>query len=426
MFERLQRVIDAQVDLGRFNRRYPPELYPPSVTTYGQCVEPRIVIDGCEFLQFNSLDYLGLATDGRVIEAGVEAMRKYGVGALPSRIADGSLDVHRELEATVADYMKADDAVVFTAGMFANIGSIPAILASHLPRLVGRPPRRTKKAYFADRLCHESFRIAREVVKARGVATLTFNHNDMGHLDHLMVRHEADLMAVLVDGVYSMDGDVADLNGLVEICEDHGAILYVDDAHGVGVQGEEGRGVCELRGVEDRVDIRMGVLSKAFGVLGGFVVGPPWFMRWLRLCETQMFTMAIPAAESASTTAAIRIAQAEPWRRQRVKELANYMRGRLQDIGYDTLASTTHIVPVLLGDELYAREVSAFLRSRGILAPCLEAPASPPGMARLRLFPSARHTVEDCDTFLDAMGEVATWKTVPSVNHVQEREVALV
>jgi len=400
--ERLRAVLDKHYsnNVERFRARYSDKYLWKVVSGAG--VLPRVTIGGREYLQFSSLDYLGLATDPRVRDAAKRAIDVYGVGALASRVADGSLDIHEKLEREIAGFLGTEAAVAFTSGTLANIGAVLSTLASRYPALVGRPSR-VKRAFFVDSLSHESIRLGLEIAEARGVPVHKYSHGNIEHLARRLKEHPCDASVIITDGVFSMDGDVAPLPEIVALAKTYGAAVYVDDAHGVGILGETGRGTGELFGVEADIDIQVGVLSKAFGVLGGYVAGPRWFIDLVGLSETQIFTMAIPAAEAAAVVEALRIAQEEPWRREKVLALASYMRQGLEELGFCTMGSSTQIVPVLIGDEDACQDVVDFLLDNGIVTTAYAFPAAPIKKARLRLFPTAYHSEADVDKLLEVM-----------------------
>lgn len=404
-------IINSQINLKRLVAGY----FRPSLKVItGQSVDPKVVLDGREVLQFTSLDYLSLANDPRVIDAAVRALMIYGVGSLASPLVTGTLDIHIELQRTLSRFMNAESAVVFTSGMLTNLGSIPAIINSQF-RFVINKPERVKRCVFLDKLCHESIRMACDLVRVHGVQVYKYNHLDVDHLNHLMKLHAGELNVIITDAVFSMEGDVAPLPEIVNVANAHRSrgcrvIVYVDDAHGVGVLGANGRGVCEVFNVEEQV-IRMGVVSKAFGTLGGFVVGDEWFIDYLCYCTTQMFSMSVPAAETAAAITAIEIAKKEPWRRERVLSSAEYLRDQLGSLGFEVLGNT-HIISVVIGDEDESTRVSAELEQMGVLCPEIKSPAVPMGRARLRLSPTYNHTQEDLDRFIDSLSKVASKKKV--------------
>ncbi len=399
---RLAKLLNEQLDMTELQKHYPTE----RIIT-GQGVLPCVIRDGKKMLQFSGLDYLGLATDPRIEEAAIDAIREYGVGALASRLTTGTLDIHRELEKKLAGFMGAEDATVFTSGMMTNLGTVPAVICSSLILLCPGEKAHGARTIFIDELSHASLQDATILARWGKTKKIEYKHCDTNDLRQKVAKFGTDLNLIITDGVFSMDGDVAPLNEIAEIARESGSVIYCDDAHGVGVLGENGRGTCELLSVEDQVDVRMGVISKALGTMGGFIAGDAWFIKYLRHCRTQMFSMGLPAAETAATIKAIEIAQNEPWRRQRVLQSADYLRSNLEALGYNVLNSTSQIVPVLLGEEKFAHKVETELENREILSPILKYPSTPKGMARLRLFPTALHTKEQLDYFLNAMSDIA-------------------
>lgn len=398
---RMRRILSQQLNLYELENRYPPE----RIIT-GQGIEPYVVRDGRKMLQFSGLDYLGLATDPRVEQAAIDAIKEYGVGALASRLTTGTLDIHRVLEARLAEFMCAEDAVVFTSGMLTNLGTLPAVICPPLSLLVPGPKQKAKRSIFIDELSHASLKDATWLARWGRTGVYEYRHSNMGALQESLQKFRGDFNLIVTDGVFSMDGDIAPLNEIVQLAEEFDAAIYCDDAHGVGVIGQNGRGACELCGVESSIDIRMGVISKAFGTLGGYIVGDAWFIRYLRHCRTQIFSMGVPAAEAAATIKALEIARQEPWRRAKVLAHADYLRSNLLEMGFNTLGNMTQIVPVLIGEENLARQIEIELDKRDILSPMVEYPSTPIGKARLRLFPTALYEKHHLDQFLNAMAEI--------------------
>lgn len=398
----IREIVTSQIDLDLLTREY---FRKKKEVISGQGVDPYVIQDGREVLQLTSLDYLSLACDPRVLAVAAEALETYGVGSLASPIVSGTLDIHLELRKKLSEYMVAPDSIVFTSGMLTNIGTIPAIIDSQFRYVVNRPEKATR-AIFTDSLSHESIRMACSLAKAQGVNVFTYRHNDIKHLEHLLDGHIASLNMIVTDAVFSMEGDIAYLKEITQLAEsyrsaNHKIVVYADDAHGVGVLGANGRGACEECGVEDKV-VRMGVVSKAFGTLGGYIVGDEWFIDYLCYCTTQMFSMGVPAAETAATIKAIEIAQNEPWRRRTVLGHADYLRKNLASNGFEVLGDA-HIVSVIIGDEAESSRVAAGLKTRGILCPEIKYPAVAKGRARLRLSPVYKHTRGDLDIFLNAL-----------------------
>jgi len=396
-------VINTQASIKKLE-----SLYPSQKVISGQCVDPYVIRNGQKFLQFASLDYLSLANDPRVKDAAKIAIDEYGVGSLASPLATGTIDIHLALRDKLSGFMKSESAVVFTSGMLANIGSITAIISSQFRFLLGRPSKATR-AIFTDGLNHESIKMACGIAKASGVNVYSYSHNNLDHLAQLLEKMACDINLIVTDAVFSMDGDIAPLRKIVQIAESfqssqHRIVVYADDAHGVGVLGANGRGACEECGVENDV-VRMGVISKSFGSLGGYVVGDQWFIDYLRHCTTQMFSMGVPAAETAATIKAIEIAQNEPWRRETVLDHARYLRDNLKSMGFEILGDT-HIIPIIIGDESEATRIAVELEERGILAPEIKYPVVLKGKARIRLSPVYNNQKEDLDEFLNVFSDI--------------------
>ncbi len=398
----VREIIGSQIDLAKLSSKY----FRPKIDVLsGQGVGAYVVQDGQEVLHLTSLDYLSLATDNRIIEAAIDAARIYGIGSLASPLVSGTLDIHLDLRRELADYMAAEGSCVFSSGMLTNIGCIPAIIDSQFRHVVNRPERATR-AIFADEYDHACIKIASEAVKSHGVEIWKYRHCDAEHLELLMTKHCCDLNLIITDAFFSMEGDLAPLQQIVDIAksfraENRHVAVYTDDSHGVGVLGSNGRGTCELLGVENEV-VRMGVISKAFGTMGGFVTGDKWLMDYLSYSTTQMFSMGVPPMIAAATIEALRIARQEPWRRETLLKHASYLRGNLRTMGYEVLGEH-HVVSVIIGDEEESTRAADMLKGAGILCPEIKFPAVPMGRARLRVTPVCGHTKEDLDRFLDVM-----------------------
>ncbi|MCL5407554.1 MAG: pyridoxal phosphate-dependent aminotransferase family protein [Patescibacteria group bacterium] len=394
MSERLKNVIAAQLNIKEMS-----DYYPERRIAKGQAVRPYIVLGGKELLQFGSLDYLGLASDERVIEAEAKAARKYGCGALPSRMVI-EMDINKELERKIAGFMGEEDSVVFTSGSAANHGTIPAVIASPLSYLCPGENTRASRAVFIDELSHSSAKDAAYLTRGANVKVINYRSGDMQDLEHKLNLHKTDLNLIVTDGIFSTSGGIAPLEDICVIAEVFGAVVYVDDAHATGILGKKGRGTCELAGVGNRVDVKMGVISKALGSMGGFIVGEKWFIEYIRHSRPQIHSMPLSPGECGAAIKALEIAQSEPWRRQQVLALADKLRFGLKQIGFDTLSSSTQVVPILIGDELLARQFADDLEEKGIFCPPFEYPAVPKGEAVLRFCPTALHDLEDIDHLL--------------------------
>ncbi len=408
MYSSLYNIVSRQVNVeGLAESYFRSDLKVPQ----GQCVGAHVQYKGKDYLQMTGQDYLGLTTDSRVIDAAISATREYGVGALGSAIITGTLDLHLELQQTLARFMNTEDAVIFMTGMLANIGVIPAIM--HSPyRAVMRGTGHAKGVIFHDERSHKSLEMACDLCKVHGVEVHSYKHLDTSDLEDKLLQFGRTNNIVISDGIFSMHGTIAPISQIVKVSKDYeqstgnDVAIYIDSAHDVGVLGENGRGACELHGVEQDV-LRMGVLSKAFGTLGGFVVGEKWFTDYAAYCSTHMFSLSLPAAETAATTTAIKIAQEEPERRSTVLRHAEFLRKNLRDNDFTVLGDGTQIVAIVIGNPDRSIKISLELEDRGILCPEIRFPAVPIDGALLRVSPTYAHTQEDLARFLEIFLKVA-------------------
>jgi len=337
--------------------------------------------------------YLGLNRHPEVVRAAAEAVQVHGTGSGASRLVSGSLPVHRGLEADIASLKGTEDAVLFSSGFAANVGTIPA--------LVGRGD-----AVFSDTLNHASLvdgcRLSRADVQV-------YAHADPDDLAGRLRRCEAPgRRLVVTDGVFSMDGDIAPLRALADVCEEHDAILMVDDAHGTGVLGPEGAGTAAEAGVAERVHVHMGTLSKALGTEGGFIAGSRTLCEWLRnRARPFVFSTAPAPASAAAAAAAIRVMRREEGLRLRLHRQARRLREGLAGRGLPVAEGRTPIVPVLVGGAADTMRLMAGLEERGVFAVGIRPPTVPPGTARIRATVMASHSDDDIDAAVDAFG--AAW-----------------
>ena len=347
----------------------------------------RIYIDGEELLLFANNDYLGLMDHPLVIERAVEALRTFGSSTCSSQITL-STSVHRRLEEELADFVGEDDAVLFPTCFMCNLGVITSI--------AGRDD-----VIISDRLDHASIIDGAKLSEA---TARFFRHNDMRQLEKLLEKSAGcSHRIIVVDGVYSMDGDLAPLPELCALCGKYDALLIVDDAHGIGVLGKNGVGTGEWFGLSDRIDIKIGTLSKALVSIGGFAAAGKNVINHLRhLSRPCVFSTVIPPASAAAALAALEIVKGEPERREKLWENVGYYRRGLNEIGFNTLESVTPIIPVLIGDGDMTLRVTAMLRKRGIFVVPIIPPAVKEGRARLRTNVMATHTREEIDRALDA------------------------
>lgn len=346
-------------------------------------------VDGAELLAFCSNDYLGLADHPRVVEALVAAAHEWGVGSGASHLVSGHCREHHALEEELAAFVRRPRALLFSTGYMANLAVVTALL--------GRGDR-----VFEDRLNHASLL---DAGLASGARFSRYPHADVDALASRLGRSGTGRAMVVTDGVFSMDGDVAPLAHLAAACRTHGASLFVDDAHGLGVLGATGRGSLEAAGLDAAdVPILMGTLGKAFGTFGAFVAGSHELIETLlQTARTYIYTTALPPAVAAATRASLRAMQDEPWRRERVLRHVARFRREAAAFGLRLLESGTPIQPVVLGSEAAAVAASDALRARGLWIPAIRPPTVPAGSSRLRITFSAAHETSDVDRLLEAL-----------------------
>jgi len=352
----------------------------------------RVTIDGRELVNFGSNDYLALAADPRLAAAAAAAAKQEGWGSGASPLISGHGQTHQRLELRLAEFEGTEAALVFPSGFAANAGTIAALVGPG-------------DVVFTDRKNHASLldgcRLSRADVRA-------FPHGDCERLDHLLgkaSRYRRRL--ITTDSLFSMDGDLAPLNELAGLAERHGAMLMIDEAHATGVFGPRGRGVAEHSGVEDRVHVRVGTLSKALGSIGGFVVGSRSLAEWLaNRARPYVFSTAGPAAAAAAALAALDILRDEPHRRQGLLDRAEALRRELAGQGWDVGKSASQIIPVIVGRPDRAVELAAFLRERGLFVPAIRPPTVPEGEACLRISLTFGHTQEMVSRLAEALGQL--------------------
>ncbi|HEX8908540.1 MAG TPA: 8-amino-7-oxononanoate synthase [Anaeromyxobacteraceae bacterium] len=350
---------------------------------------PVIGVAGRALVNLCSNDYLGLASDPRLVAGAVAAAQGEGAGAGAARLVAGDLPVHGRLERRLAAFKHAEAALLFSSGYHANVG-IPPALAER------------EDAIFSDRLNHASIVDGCRLSLAR---THRYPHCDVDALARLLRGTKARRKLVVTDAVFGMDGDAAPLATLAGLCRDEGAMLYVDEAHATGVLGPTGAGWAEAEGV--RPDVLMGTLGKALGSFGAFAAGSARLCDWLTSrARTFIFTTALPPAACGAALAALDVLDAEPARRARLLALAARMKEGLAALGFDVSRVVAPIFPVVLGDEALALEASRRLRDRGFFARAIRPPTVPPGTSRLRVSLTAAHREEQVDAFLAALREV--------------------
>jgi 8-amino-7-oxononanoate synthase len=352
---------------------------------------PVVEVGGRRLVNLCSNDYLGLAADPRLRRAAADAALEDGAGAGASRLVAGDLPIHRRLEARLAAWKGAEAALLFNSGYHANAGVPPA--------LVGRDD-----AIFSDVLNHASIVDGCLLSRAEHVR---YRHVDVDELADLLARSTARRKLVVTDSVFSMDGDAAPLRELASVCDRHGAMLYVDEAHAAGVLGPTGAGLAEALGVTERIDVHMGTLGKALGAFGAYVAGSRALSDLLvSRARTFVFTTALPPAACAAALTALDVVVAEPERRARVLALTERAKAGLGRLGFDVARVVAPILPVVLGSEERALAASRALRARGLFVRAIRPPTVPRGTSRLRVALSAAHEEAHVDLLLGALEEI--------------------
>ena len=385
-------IFDKCRELAKIVQQAKDNHYYPYFTPISSEPDRRVIIHGRELLMMGSNNYLGLTTHPKVKEAAIAAIRKYGSGCTGSRFGNGTLDIHVELEEKLATFYKKDDCVVFSTGYSANLGAISTLV------------RRGDLAV-TDKLDHAS--IVDGCQMSYGTVK-RFVHNDMHSLEHVLTTAHVDAgKLIVVDGVFSVEGDLAPLDQMVPMAKKHGARLMVDEAHAVGVMGKHGRGTSEHFGVEDEVDLLMGTFSKTFASIGGYVVGDAEVVSFIRhTARTVLFSAAIPPAATATVIETLRILQAEPERREHLWKNARRMSAGLRGMGYNLGTSVTPIMPIHIGDDVRTMTFWSALYAAGIFTNAFVPPGVPPGRSLIRTAVMATHTDADMDEALDKFEKV--------------------
>jgi glycine C-acetyltransferase len=346
---------------------------------------PIIKIAGKELINLSSNNYLGLATDQRLIDAAIEAAKTYGAGSGAVRTINGTLDIHVKLEEKLAEFKHTEAAIVYQSGFNCNMGAISAVMDQD-------------DAILSDELNHASIIDGCRLSRAK---IIRYNHSDMEDLrkkaKEAKESGQYQKIMVITDGVFSMDGDIAKLPEIVEIAEEFDLITYVDDAHGSGVLGD-GAGTVKHFGLSDKIDFQIGTLSKAIGVVGGYVAGKKDLIDWLKVRSRPfLFSTSLPPAAVAACIEAIDILINSTELQERLWENGNYLKKGLKELGFDIGVSQTPITPCVIGDEILTQKFSKRLNEEGVYAKAIVFPTVPRGTGRVRNMPTAAHTKEMLD-----------------------------
>lgn len=346
---------------------------------------PIIKIGGRELINLSSNNYLGLATNKRMVDASIEAAKKYGVGAGAVRTINGTLDIHDELEKKLAEFKHTEAAIAFQSGFNCNAGAISAVMNK-------------KDGILSDELNHASII---DGCRLSGAKIIRYKHNDMNDLrEKAKEARESGLyekLMVISDGVFSMDGDIVDLPGMVKVAEEFDLITYIDDAHGSGVMGK-GAGTVKHFGLSDKIDFQIGTLSKAIGVVGGYVAGSKDLIDWLKVrARPFLFSTSLTPSCAAACIEALNIMTESTELNDKLWANGNYLKAELKKLGFNIGNSQTPITPCIIGDEKLTQEFSKRLIEEGVYAKSIVFPTVPLGTGRVRNMPTAAHTKEMLD-----------------------------
>jgi len=379
----LTQEIDGLKEQGLYNR----------IRTIGSAQGARITVDGKDVLNFCSNNYLGLANHPKLVQAAKESTEKYGVGPAAVRSIAGTTDLHVQLEQRLAKFKGAEDVITFQSGFTANLGTISALVAK-------------EDVIFSDRLNHASII---DGCRLSGAKIVAYEHNDPGSLEDMIKEHASNFRRSLIvtDGVFSMDGDIAPLPALYEVAKKYDILFMVDDAHGEGVLGKGGRGIVDHFDMHGKVDIEVGTMSKAFGVVGGIVAGNKVIIEWLRQRGRPfLFSSAVTAPDAAACLAAVDLLEESTELVDKLWDNAKYFKAEMKKLGFDTGVSETPITPVMLGEAPLAQQFSRELFEEGVFAMAIGFPTVAKGKARIRVMISASHDRDDLGQGLDAFAKV--------------------
>jgi 8-amino-7-oxononanoate synthase len=354
--------------------------------------DPVVLMNGRHVIMLGSNNYLGLTNHPEIKDAAIQALRTYGSGTAGSRFLNGTLDIHVELEEKLANFMGRDAAVCFSTGYQVNLGVISSLIDRH-------------DVVILDNLDHACILDGARLSHGR---VLKYGHNNMDALEErLRSVGESSAAMIVVDGVFSMEGDIADLPRIVELKRRFGARLMVDDAHGIGVMGGRGRGTAEHFGLGADTDLVMGTFSKSLAGIGGFVVGDAEVIDFIKhKARSLIFSAAPPPASVASVIKALEVIDREPERRTQLWENTAYMKREFVTLGFDTGESASPVIPLVVGEDVKAFQMTMRLQDEGVFVNPVVSPAVPPGRAMIRTSYMATHTRDHLDRALDAIAKV--------------------
>ena len=359
----------------------------------GSASDAEVELNGRKVINLSSNNYLGFANNPKMKKAAIDAVEKYGVGSGAVRTIIGNMDIHEKLEETLAKFKREEAAFIYQSGFNCNAGTIQAITEAG-------------DLIISDELNHASIIDGARLSKA---AKTIYKHSDMDSLEAVLKENKDKYrnMLIITDGVFSMDGDIAKLPEIVDLAEKYGAMTYVDDAHGSGVLGESGRGTVDHFGLHGRIDFTIGTLSKAIGVIGGYVAGSKTMYEWLsHRARPVLFSTSLPPAAVGAITEAINMLTESTEYTDRLWDNAAYFKEKMGSLGFDTGHSETPITPVIIGDEAKTMEFSKRLLEKGVFVSGIVFPTVPKGTGRLRCMVTAAHSRAQLDKAVQAFKEV--------------------
>jgi len=379
IFEKCRNFVDAKEVMAKG--------FYPYFNPISSGADTEVIINGRKIIMIGSNNYLGLTSHPKVKQAAIDAVEKYGSGCTGSRFLNGTLDIHEELEKRLAKFMKKESALVFSTGFQTNLGTISSLVSKRDYMITDR----SDHASIVDG-CRLSFG-----------KVLKFKHNDMSDLERVLSNHDQEGgKIIIVDGVFSMEGDIANLLEIVRLAKKYDARVMVDDAHAIGVLGENGIGTTEHFGLEDEVDLVMGTFSKSFASLGGFIAGPEDVIHYIKhFARSLIFSASMPPSAVASCLAALDIIETEPERRKRLWEITHRMQKEFKSMGFNIGKTQTPITPIYVGDDMRCFQFWRILFDEGIFTNPIISPAVSPGSQLLRTSYTATHTDEQMDRVLE-------------------------
>lgn len=386
-------------------------VYPPFETITAGVNEPLTRIEGREFLQFCSNNYLSLSENAQVKRAAMSAAEKYGVGPGGSRVIAGNIDVIEELETSIAELTGTEACMTFPTGYMANVSLFQALLE---PLFLGRPCHPRDCAIFLDEFNHGS---VWDGLKHTSAEIITYPHNQLDALERMLKESDKPNKLIVTEGVYSLEGTIADMPAYIVVAKRHGAWLVVDDAHGIGVLGETGGGIGEHFGCADQIDLMMGSLDKAAGGTGGYLCGRRWLIDYLRVAmRSSMLSSAIPCMMAGAMIESVKLIRERTSQRAELFKKSLYLRQRLTAAGLTVMGKDNiPSLALLVGEEQIGVEFSRRLFERGVFCSLVRWPAVPPGQARFRIIVMSSHTHQQIDYFADCCARIAAeLKMIPT------------